>query len=223
MIRRLGLAAALVLALDGCALFGAEPVPDIRHLPNLFISPSGKPFRGEAEGPYAVAVWFAAADTNHDGKLTLTEFQTDAKAFFRELDTDHDGVIDGFEVQHYEQQIAPEILPHVEGLSAGEGLDLSLGNRGREARIGEGRKGRGGRPAFSGEGASQFGLFNDPEPVASADTAFDSRITLKAFLQVASDRFHILDVKQTGSVTLSDLPTTPLQRLRTRAMKAHTK
>lgn len=72
----------------------------------LFLSPSGEPFRG----PGGEAAWFAGADTNHDGVLTLAEFRADAMRFFRVLDANHDGVIDGSENQIYETKIAPEIL-----------------------------------------------------------------------------------------------------------------
>lgn len=72
----------------------------------LFLSPSGEPFRG----PGGEAAWFAGADANHDGVLTLTEFRADAMRFFQVLDANHDGVIDGSENQVYETKIAPEIL-----------------------------------------------------------------------------------------------------------------
>jgi hypothetical protein len=195
---------------------GGDAIGPRRESLNLFISPAGKPYRGAPGQAYPVAAWFAAADTNHDGKLTLDEFRADAAAFFRELDTNHDGVIDGFEVQAYEQKVAPEILPHVEGLAAGEGLDLSLG-KGRDRREGPeigGSRGRGGPTVAADqrpEGAGLYGLLNEPEPVAAADTAFDSRITLQEFLAAADRRFAALDRKHLGYLTLQDLPQTPAQ------------
>ena len=65
-------------------------------------------------------------------------------AFFRTLDENHDGIIDGLEVQDYEQKVAPEILPHIDDLRAGEGMDASLAfdpERDRENR--EDRKSNG--------------------------------------------------------------------------------
>jgi len=125
---------------------GGDPATRRPGLPNTFISPEGKPYRAPPGQPYPVVTWFASADTDHDGKLTLTEFRKDAEAFFTELDANHDGIIDGFELQAYEQKVAPEILPRVEGLAAGEGMDLSLG---RSQDRG------GGQPVIGSNGAAR--------------------------------------------------------------------
>jgi hypothetical protein len=76
---------------------------------HLFISPMGEPFRGQSERSALIAAWFNAADSNHDGKLSLTEFRADADRFFKILDTNHDGEVDPAELEHYEQVIVPEI------------------------------------------------------------------------------------------------------------------
>src|SRR5437899_9460764 len=60
----------------------------------LFISPSGEPFRGED----GLGHWLAQADADHDGAVTLAEFRADAEHSFKFLDTNGDGVIDGFEL-----------------------------------------------------------------------------------------------------------------------------
>jgi EF hand len=198
---------------------GGDPGPRRQAgLPNLFMSPAGKPYRAGRGEPYPVAVWFAAADTDHDGKLTVEEFRRDAEAFFHELDTSHDGVIDGFEIQAYEQRIAPEILPRVEGLAAGEGMDLSLGreSQGRPTIGSNGAARRAGdrRPSagdLTPQGAGLYSLLNEPEPVTAADTQFDSKITLKEFLAAADRRFAALDTKGQGYLTLAGLPKTPVQ------------
>lgn len=190
-------------------------------LPNVFISPAGKPYRAASGEPYPVAAWFAQADADHDGRLTLEEFRQDALAFFAELDTNHDGVVDGFEVQAYEQKVAPEILPRVEGLAAGEGMDLSLGrgggdrngqpvigSNGAARRAGAARQAAGDRVT---QGAGVFSLLNEPEPVSAADASFDGKITPKEFLAAADRRFAALDSKSRGYLTLADLPKTPVQ------------
>jgi hypothetical protein len=182
-------------------------------IPNLFISPAGEPFRAERGQPYPVAVWFAAADTDNDGKLTREEFRADAARFFKVLDTHHNGEIDGFEVQTYERVIAPEINPQIEGLRFGEGMDLSLGRNESGADIG--RSPSGSRREQAGdrraEGAGVFGLLNEPEPVAATDTRFDGHITLEEFLAAADRRFDVLDKKQMGYLRLDTLPKTPAQ------------
>src|ERR1700712_1324954 len=72
-------------------------------LQQIFIAPSGEIFRAPADTVYPVADWFARADADHDGKLTETEFVADFLRFSTSLDLDHDGVIDGKELNRYEE------------------------------------------------------------------------------------------------------------------------
>lgn len=205
------------------------------RLPNVFISPAGKPYRARPGEPYPVALWFAEADANHDGKLTRDEMRADAAAFFRTLDTNHDGVIDGFEVQAYEQTVAPEILPHIDNLRAGEGFDPNVDLADQRNTEGPGSSGRGssgrGRGGFQmsqprepkGEtgtqGAAVYSLINQPEPVAAADADFDGKITLAEFEAAADRHFDILDTKEQGYLTLAGLPKTPIQLMIEQAAK----
>jgi hypothetical protein len=77
-----------------------------RHGGRPFISPMGEPFFA-GQGAEPLAAWFAQADANRDGSLTLAEMQADAARFFGLLDTNHDGEIDPDEIDHYEQVVAP--------------------------------------------------------------------------------------------------------------------
>jgi hypothetical protein len=200
------------------------------RLPNVFISPAGKPYRARPDQPYPVAQWFAEADADHDGKLTKDEMRADADAFFRTLDTNHDGVIDGFEVQTYEQNIAPEILPRIENLREGEGFDPNLDladqrNTERQTPAGQRRGGfqlrqpREAKGETGTQGAAVYSLINQPEPVAAADADFDGKITLAEFEAAADRHFEILDTKQQGYLTLAGLPKTPIQEAIEKAAK----
>jgi hypothetical protein len=188
---------------------------------NLFISPAGEPFRAAQEAPYPVAAWFSGADRNNDGRVSLEEFQADAERFFRVLDSDKDGTIDGFEAGDYERKIVPEIVPRVSGLRPGEGMDPSL-MRDIEGRGGRGERGDGeGRRssrAVAGDrrpqGAAVFGLLSDPQPVAASDTDLSGKISRDEWRAVAASRFALLDTAQQGYLTLAGLPQTPLQALR---------
>ena len=204
---------------------------------NTFISPMGEPFRGRRADPYPVVVWFNGADTNHDGQLTEEEFVADAIRFFDVLDANHDGVIDGFEVSDYERVVAPEILPRISGLRAGEGMDerLTFDEHEGQGRSG-GRGGRGGRGEAGGErggvelagdlqrqGAALFGLLPVPEPVASASEELNGRISRDQWRRAAIRRFQKL--LPTGKVaqstlTLAALPRTPVQSLLDQRRKA---
>ncbi len=218
-------ACGLVLILAACAATSEDPAKRERNgdpvraaghkpppAPTVFISPSGQPFHAAAGEPYPVAKWFAQANKAGDGKLTRAEFRADAAAFFKVLDENHDGVIDGFEVNDYEQNVAPEIIGAYSGAS-GDG-----GRRGR-------RPGGSPRPRASGirpgeasagasailQGAAVYSLLNEPEPVTATDINLDGRITLAEFLATADKRFDKLDTKGLGYLTLADLPKTPAQ------------
>jgi hypothetical protein len=80
----------------------ATPGEGWRHHPprqQVFVAPSGEPFRAAPEAPYPVADWFAQANTTHDGKLTEAQFTADFVRFAATLDLNHDGVIDSAELQ----------------------------------------------------------------------------------------------------------------------------
>lgn len=161
--------------------------------PPLFISPSGEPFRG-GDG---LAAWFARADADRDGAITLEEFQADALRFFHTLDANHDGRIDGFETQAYERDVAPEITQL--DFDHAPGFDDERGERGRR---GQGRVRRGGA---GGEGAARYSLINEAEPVANADADLDSRVTLEEWRRATVRRFEVLDKAKAGRLTMGAL------------------
>jgi hypothetical protein len=195
--------------------------------PTLFVSLAGQPFRAKAGEPYPVARWFAQVDRKGDGKIDRAEVRADAAAFFKILDKNHDGVIDAFELADYEQVIAPEILGAYGGGGSNEprAAPSQSGGGGGGGGRGGGRRGGGGygrgssgaqQRASDGveqyQGAAAFSLTPDPEPVASADTALDGKITEAEFLAAVDRRFDALDTKHLGYLTLADLPKTPAQR-----------
>jgi hypothetical protein len=221
MLRPL-LVAGLLLAVAACAseprrgggFRGGRPMAEAR-LRRLFISPSGEPFRG----PNGLEAWFARADADHDGAITLPEFEADALRFFRVLDANGDGQIDGFEIQAYEQDVAPEIAandfdrapaarvgeedrPRGDGGTGGGRRGRRVGGMGRRSDGG----GRGdGRVTTSLEGASRYALINEPEPVANADENLDSRVSLDEWKRATQRRFTVLDKAKTGRLTLDGL------------------
>jgi hypothetical protein len=212
MLRSLGLTVGLAAALSSCASAppgppgpprGAERGPS-RSSPQLFISPAGEPFRAPSDAPYPVATWFAGADANHDGALNRNEFVADALRFFVVLDTDQNGVIDGFEVSAYENRIAPEILG---GPAPGSQ---------RQGPMGPGQHGNdGSRPGQQSatvlQGAALYGLIAEPQPVMASDGNFDRRITRGEAVRAAKTRLALLDTDRDGLLRLAELPKTPSQ------------
>jgi hypothetical protein len=202
---------------------------------NIFYSPAGRPYRAGPRDPYPSVIWFASADTDGDGRVTRQEFLKDAEVFFHQLDTDHDGIIDGFELTTYEKVVAPEIVqgfrPARDGGGGGGGATGDTGGGGRAGGRHGGGGGRhgGGQGGQSGgaggstssaaadtkpQGASWFSYLDVPEPVAAADRQLDNRITLKEFLATADERFRLLDVAGRGYLVFDELPKTPVQLMR---------
>lgn len=192
---------------------GAPPPPlEVDHpfagpLELLFISPAGEPFRASVDADYPVTVWFARADKNSDGALSVDEFVADALAFFDVLDTDKDGLVDGFENVEYEKVVAPEILGVMRrpDRSRGEGRWSLFSREPKPERS------RGGRRATGPQGAAQYGLLNEPHPVRGADANLDGKVSRAEAEATAGRRFRLLDLDGDGRLTLATLPKTPAQ------------
>jgi Ca2+-binding EF-hand superfamily protein len=204
----------------------------------LFISPSGEPFRAKAGEPYPVAAWFARADRNGDGRVTLDEFRADADQFFARLDADGDGSISMTEVATYETDIAPEITAvGVPASAGGEPTGWPQGEGGGGSRSGGGR-GRGGGHRGGGgsgssgdgndggaqatvrgggwQGAAMFSLIDEPEPIRVADSDFSMTVTRAEWRAATDRRYKLLDRDGDGVLTLAELPLTPVQERRAR-------
>lgn len=121
------------------------------HRRSLFISPMGEPFRGPTGRSELLGLWWAGADHDRDGKLTLTEFRADAIRWFGVLDSNHDGVITPDEVTFYETELIPELSG---GFAPGGGGGPGPGG-GRPG--GGGRHGGGGGGGGGGMGGGSMG------------------------------------------------------------------
>jgi len=203
----------LLLAAQGAAPVG-DGAPQGRS--QVFIAPSGEPFRVYGEVPYPVAKWFLEADKNGDGKLDPAEFSADFLRFFDALDINHDGAIDSIERNRYEAEVAPETLggswtgarepdQNKEWASKfGGDVDLPSVDRPKP------QKGR------VPTGAARFDLLGLPEPVAAMDFELRGRISRRAAGEVAQMRFNQLDALHRGYLTLDTLPQTPVEGRRRR-------
>jgi len=204
----------IVAALAGCS--AQTPRPHDGHGPargrgQLFISPMGEPFRASLKPGAARDLWFAGADTDGDGRMTLAEFQHDAARFFGVLDRGKDGEIDPEDIAYYENVLVPEIR-----VASGGRVPRSVG--GERGRGGSGRSGGQGMQIGNGDakqsaavvheriGAGRFGFFDLPEPVIAADANLNRGIDAGEFSKAAATRFAALDRNRDGALTRGELP-----------------
>lgn len=175
-------------------------------LQQIFIAPSGEEFRAPSGAPYPVADWFARADTDHDGKLTESEFTADVLQYFARLDLDHDGTIDGRELQAYEDAMASELHTGAfggygaTGSSSGDDVYMPDSDIRMTRRSGSGLD--------QARGAGRFDLLRIPEPIASMDVGLNGRISRQEAEDAAAYRFSMLDMKKRGYLLLAELPET---------------
>ena len=187
--------AALGIGAAGAAAAQQEPQPIYTQ---LFVSPMGEPFRAIDGPPYPVAAWFAGADANHDGVISRDEFRADALRFFKRLDLDGDGKLSDIEMHRYETQVAPEIIASTFDTS---GTRAQVDSLGHDIPITRSVR----------QGASYYGMLDDPEPVRNADANFNMKVTLEEFLAAADRRFKLLRREGADGLKLADLPPTPFQ------------
>jgi hypothetical protein len=195
--------------------------PPMHGRGSVFLSPMGEPFRSPEPGADVAGAWFAGADSDHDGALTLAEMQADADRFFTALDTDRDGELGPEEIAHYENDVAPEVQLGLQmrgggfgGRPGGWGGEHGGGRGG----WGGGRRGSGGgERRFEGageydeglEGAGRFSYLNIPEPVISADSDLNRGVSRAEFARAAGQRFLLLDSNHDGRLTRAELPPLP--------------
>jgi hypothetical protein len=169
---------------------------------SLFLSPMGEPFRSVQPGTDNVGTWYAAADSNGDGALTLAEMRADCARFFGVLDTDRDGELEMAEIARYENEVAPEVQVGLQMRATGFG-DWQ-GSRRRKIEVYE----RGV------DGAARFSFLRIPHPVMAADYDMNRGVSPAEFAQAAAERFAQLDKDRDGKIVRSELPPLPQPRLR---------
>jgi hypothetical protein len=199
-------------------LLAAAPAPSPPEgatRPGVFLSPMGEPFRSAEPGADLAGRWFAGADRDGDGALSLAEMQADAARFFATLDTSGDGEIDPAELARYESEVAPEVQLGLQmGSRFGGGGGWSAGrHRGGpwgDGRQAQGRRGRGRGEFDAGlEGAGRYSFLNIPEPVIAADQDLNRGVSRAEFVHAAGERFLLLDSNRDGRLVRAELPPLP--------------
>jgi len=202
----------LALALLQAAVPETPPQPDIvvnaatgcgPPFARLYIAPMGEPVRTDGRTD-PMAVWFAQADANHDGRLTLDELQADADRFFTTLDLDRSGEIDPQEMANYENNIAPEIKLYQP--------DQDPRPRNRQQKHDAKQAAKQRSDYVAPYGAGRYASLNIPEPIVSADLDLNRGVSRAELATVAASRFPALDTASRGYLTYETLAKSPAQK-----------
>ncbi len=169
----------------------------------VYIAPMGQPFRTDGQSD-PMRAWFAQADADHDGRLTLAELVADSNRFFTTLDRDRSGEIDPEEMAIYENQVAPEIKLY----QRGQDKRPRTGKQKREAKAAARQRADYEAPY----GAGIYASLNIPEPVVSADLDLNRGVSRSELAEVAARRFPLLDPSGRGYLTYDTLPRSPAQK-----------
>ncbi len=175
-----------------------DPIEEAAPQPppqQLFLSPSGQPFRAARNQAYPTPQWFAQADADRDGRLTRAEFRADAEAWFKVIDADGDGLVGMPEATRWEDDLVPELARNPGGAGGGR----------------RGPPGRNELQTYS-QGAAPYSLINEPHPIRGADTDLSFSVSLAEWRAAADRRFAVLDADGDGAVALTDLRLTLAQR-----------
>jgi Ca2+-binding EF-hand superfamily protein len=199
-MRKSLLVPALAALLAGGASAQPPSPPPAGPQVRVFISPMGEPFRRDQGPGEPIERWFQGADTDHDGALSVTEFQADAARFFATLDVNHDGEIAPDEITRYETVVAPEVQMGMRMATFGN-------NRNRRTRQ---------RPGEGPFGMGSQALLAIPEPVISADADFNRGVSPAEFRHTAGQRFLLIDRNHDGRITHDELSPPPEEDRRRR-------
>jgi Ca2+-binding EF-hand superfamily protein len=202
----------LSLAIASPAAAQTSPRPEPQRVP-VYLSLMGEPFRGTAGGPRPLSDWFAVADRDQDGAVSLAEMLEDASRFFKILDVDRDGVINTIEMSRYEREIAPARVRFDGGLKPVRSSDRS-DSVGRGSWEDPDRDGRRSSSSISGESRRilrDLQYLEVPQPVMMADSDFNQRVTAGEFAKMGARRFAMNDKNGDGRLEASEL-TSPLDK-----------
>ncbi|MEC4593711.1 MULTISPECIES: EF-hand domain-containing protein [Nitrospirillum] len=192
-LARVALTGALGFGLAGC---GGHDLPVNPYLQLVPVSPSGQilgpPSGSQLQYKAVLMLWFHQTDANHDGVLTRDEVIADADRSFDLFDLDHDGSITSAELEKYRLTQPFRAQPHP--------VTPLLGAQERAVQpdsveaLPDGASYQGSRVRL------QVGL----DPVMSADTDSDFRVTREELRAQSLRKFDKWDADHDGKVTADE-------------------
>ncbi len=154
-----------------------------KNLPPTYIiySPNAEPLNG---GPFghptctqALSNWFMRMDVNHSGNITHEQFITDAKLQFARMDIDKNSYLMPEELERYRAPYRQESSELQEHKGHGKNTDKA--------------------PAINPK--------NLIDPVMSADTNLDFKVTFEEFMAQAEKNFAELDTDHNGLLSQPEI------------------
>jgi hypothetical protein len=185
------LAAALVA---GCSTPDEKKKDTTPHY--IIYSPNGEPLNGGPLGhptcDKALSGWFDRIDANHDSFLTKPEFLADTKAQFARMDIDKNGYLVSEELDRYRE-------PYRQGLTPkNDNADKEKKSAHHSKNGGQDKNDKKDSPT------DQASLI---DPVMSADSNLDFKVTLDEFLTQSEKYFADLDADHNGQLSRDEVLT----------------
>ena len=199
--------ALVALGLAGCGgLGGGAPPPEsTRH--RIIYGPNAEPLSGGPLGSgkcaEALSAWFDRLDVGHTGAIGLPAFLADAQAQFARMDLNHDGFVTPDELSVYRRPflVGREDDPP----PPAQAVDSEPTGWGRRGQSPE-------RPQPGGGGNldRQYRSSSPPvdisaDPVMSADTKLNFKVSTDDFLAQAKDVFRGLNAAHDGRLSRAEV------------------
>jgi len=206
-MRRNGIVLLVVMALMA-ACSSAKDAAREKELQNHYFlrvngavvySPNGEPLSGGALGHpscvEAIAGWFDRVDTNHDGIIDRTELLADARIQFLRMDLDGDGAIYPAELLAFRLSYQGPAR-RTNNVGADNKEDQNSAEMDRLKAMGYSA----GIVTADDRYKKNTVVADISDPVMSADTNLDFKVSLDEFTAQAQDLFKRMDIDHDGKV-----------------------
>ncbi len=166
----------------------------------MLFSPNGEPLNGGPLGrptcEDAMTHWFDRVDTNHDGFISQDEFIADAQIQFQRMDIDKNGYLLAEELDRFR-------LPYQQESANSTSAKNADSNDEQKSDHSAGKHGGSSNSSHSSDTSSSDQL----DPVMSADTKNEFKVTPDEFMTQAHNVFAGLDTEHNGLLSRKEVLT----------------